>query len=85
MTIDTQRLATALDAIGRAGGNPSDLMDAWEGTVDSGAQVFVSLAPRGLQKGDPYVTWLVTLAPDGSVLALDRFSSTTCRPLAAKA
>lgn len=80
-TLDAARLATALDAIRETGASTSTVIDAWESRTTTGAvQIFVSLGAEGLQRGDRYGTWVITLNGDGSVQTLDQFASTACRP-----
>lgn len=81
LTLNAARLAIALDAIRETGADTCRVIDAWESrTTGDAVQIFVSLGGEGLQRGDRYRTWVVTLNGDGSVQSVDRFSSVACRP-----
>jgi hypothetical protein len=75
-------LERALAAIRGAGGDVTHVLETW--AVDHGAKREVFVIDAGaspVERGEPYATWLVTFAPDGSLLRVDRFESRACRPL----
>jgi hypothetical protein len=75
-------LERALTAIRGAGGDVAHVLEVW--AVDHGAKREVFVVDAGTSpvgRGEPYATWLVTFALDGSLLGVDRFESRACRPL----
>jgi hypothetical protein len=75
-------LERVLAAIRGAGGDVSRVLETW--VVDHGARREVFVIDGGdspVERGEPYATWLVTFAPDGSLLGVDRFESRACRRL----
>jgi hypothetical protein len=75
-------LERALAAIRGAGGDVAHVLETW--AVDRGAKREIFVVDAGaspVERGEPYATWLVTFARDGSLLGVDRFESLACRPL----
>jgi hypothetical protein len=73
-------LQTALEAMRRAGAAFTDIAEAWITPGTKRRQLFVvTRRTPTLERGDPYDTWIVNLASDGSVIGVDRFESIACR------
>lgn len=73
-------MATSLEAIRTAGGDVSNVLDAWETPLGNNVQVFVSAGSAdALRRGEPYDTWVVTLGLYGSATSVERFPSTACQ------
>ena len=79
MKLEPAQRAAALAAIRAAGGELADPIDAWAAGSPARRQVFVTAQPAPLARGEPYDTWVVTFAADGSAISVERFSSTACR------
>jgi hypothetical protein len=79
VTVDPAERAVALAAIRGAGGELTEAVEVWASDAPGRRQIFVSARAPALQRGDRYDSWLVTLAADGSALAVERFASTACR------
>ena len=81
-SLSSPELERALAAIRGAGGEVASVLETW--AVDQGAKREVFVVDAGasrVERGEPYATWLVTFALDGSLLAVNRFESLACRPL----
>jgi hypothetical protein len=74
-------LVRAVAAIEAAGGSIAQIADSWTLDTPGRRQIFiVDAGTAPLQRGTLYTTWTITLTNDGSILAVESFTSTACRP-----
>lgn len=69
---------TCLAAIRAQGDLLPETIESWEVPTNGGRQVFVTQRADAIEAGTPYPTWVVTLAADGGVIAIERFVSLAC-------